>query len=186
MSAGTSTGNGLTHLDGRGQARMVDVTGKEPTRREARARCRLALAPDTADRLRSGDLGGGDALSMAKVAGMFAAKRTSSLVPLCHTILLDDVRVELTVGPAQVDIEATVTAWDRTGVEIEALGACLVAALTLYDVCRHEDRTATIEDAVVLEKSGGRSGSWHRLQDGSIDHRPERAAVDHRQRLSPS
>ncbi len=162
----------LTHLDERGRARMVDVTAKGTTDRVARARARLVLAPAVAGRLRRGELGGGEALVLAKAAGMLAAKSTPRLVPLCHQILLDGVQLELAVDEGGVTIEATTVARDRTGVEIEALTACLVAALSLFEACRGEDPLARIEDAVVLEKSGGASGSWRRRDDGSVDHVP--------------
>lgn len=162
----------LTHLDERGRARMVDVTAKASTDRVARAQARLVLAPAVADRLAGGELGGGEALVLAKAAGMLAAKSTPRLVPLCHQILLDGVQLELAVDGGGVTIEATTVAHDRTGVEIEALTACLVAALSLFEACRGEDPLARIEDAVVLEKAGGASGSWRRRDDGSVDHLP--------------
>lgn len=162
----------LTHLDERGRARMVDVTGKASTDRVARARARLVLAPPVAGRLARGELGGGEALVLAKAAGMLAAKSTPRLVPLCHQILLGGVALELSVDEGGVTIEAATVAHDRTGVEIEALTACLVAALSLYEACREEDPLAHIEEAVVLEKAGGASGSWRRRADGSVDHVP--------------
>lgn len=162
----------LTHLDGRGKARMVDVSNKAPTDRRARARARLVLAPATAERLASGKIGDGEALVLAKAAGMLAAKGTPSLVPLCHRILLDEVHLDLRVEEDGVEIAASVATHDRTGVEIEALTACLVAALSLFEACKSEDPTARIEDAVVVDKAGGRSGTWHRREDGSIEHSP--------------
>lgn len=167
-----ATTGSLTHLDERGKARMVDVSGKAPTDRVARASARLVLAPPAAARLGAGELGGGDALAMAKAAGILAAKQTPSLVPLCHRILLGEVRVELAVEADGVTIEASVEARDRTGVEIEALTACTVAALSLFEACKAADPLARVEDAVVLEKAGGASGSWRRRGDGSVEHVP--------------
>lgn len=163
----------LTHLDERGKARMVDVTGKRPTDRQARARCRLVLEAATVARLERGEIGEGEALVVAKATGMLAAKATPSLVPLCHRILLDGIDLALRLDRDGVEIEAAVTAHDRTGVEIEALTACTFAALSLFEACRAEDPTARIEEVVVLEKAGGRSGSWRRRADGSVDHEPD-------------
>ena len=161
---------GLTHVDGRGKARMVDVSRKAPTDRHARARARLVLDPATAERLASGKIGDGEALVLAKAAGMLAAKATPRLVPLCHRILLDEVDLDLVVERDGVAIEATVATRDRTGVELEALAACLVAALSLFEACKAEDPGARIDGAVVLDKAGGRSGSWHRRDDGTVEH----------------
>lgn len=162
----------LTHLDERGRARMVDVTGKASTDRVARARARLVLSPATADRLRRGEVGGGEALVLAKAAGMLAAKATPRLVPLCHQLLLDGVALELAVDDGGVTIEAATVAHDRTGVEIEALTACTVAALSLFEACRDDDPLARIDEVVVVEKAGGASGSWQRRDDGTVEHRP--------------
>ncbi len=162
----------LTHLDERGRARMVDVTAKGSTDRVARARARVVLAPGTAERLRRGALGGGEALVLAKAAGMLGAKATPRLVPLCHQVLLGGADLQLEVDETGVTIEATTVAHDRTGVEIEALTACMVAALSLFEACRDDDPMARIEDVVVLEKAGGASGSWRRGADGTVDHVP--------------
>lgn len=171
----------LTHLDERGRARMVDVSGKASTDRVARAQARLVLDPATAVRLRHGTIGGGEAPVLAKAAGMLAAKATPGLVPLCHRILLDGVAVELSLENDGVGIVAEVRTHDRTGVEIEALTACLVTALSLFEAVKGDDPYARIEDAVVLEKAGGASGTWRRRADGSVDHLPggdEQAAPD--------
>ncbi len=163
----------LTHLDARGNARMVDVSAKAVTARRAVATCTLSMAPDTAAALVAGKLPkGDDVLAMARVAGVMAAKATPQLIPLCHKVLLGDVAVDFAVDEGEVRIEARVTARDRTGVEMEALSACLAAALTLYEACKSGDRTMVIGDLTLLEKSGGRSGSWRREGDGTVSHDP--------------
>jgi|SRR5271165_2296997 len=141
---------GFTHLDGDGSARMVDVTGKQVTPRRAVAWCRVATAG--AGPLRRPDL------SEAEIAGVQAAKRVGALVPLCHPLPLDEVRTEIVEGDQAVEITATVTTTARTGVEMEALTACAVAALCLINGCG--PLTASIEVLTLLEKSGGRSGTW--------------------------
>ncbi|HLI15750.1 MAG TPA: cyclic pyranopterin monophosphate synthase MoaC [Acidimicrobiales bacterium] len=158
----------LTHLDAAGNARMVDVTAKRPTRRRAVARALLRMSPDTARRVLGGELPTGDVLGAARTAAVLAAKRTDELVPLCHPLLLGEVAVEF--GPAEhgVGIEAAVDALDRTGVEMEALTACAVAALTVYQACRHLDDTLVLDDLAVWHKTGGRSGAWLRRADGTV------------------
>lgn len=163
----------LSHLDERGQARMVDVSRKAVTARRAAASCRLSLQPDTAAALVAGKLGkGSDVLAVARVAGVLAAKSTPQLIPLCHKVLLGDVFVDFSIGEAEVRVEARVAARDRTGVEIEALNACLAAALTIYEACKSEDRSMVIGELTLLEKAGGRSGTWRRLDDGTVRHDP--------------
>lgn len=162
----------LTHLDEQGRARMVDVGDKPETAREAVARCRVHMAPGTADRLLAGDLPKGDALAVARVAGIMAAKRTSELIPLCHPLALASVSVdfrrvaggECPEGPQSdgLEIEARVGLVGRTGVEMEALTACAVAALTIYDMAKAIDRGMTIDDLRLVLKSGGRTGEWER------------------------
>ena len=153
---------GFTHLDSEGRARMVDVSGKEVTQRRAVARARVTMQEETAQALADGTVAKGDVLAVARVAGIQAAKRTSELIPLCHPLMLSSVQVDLTPGPSWVDIEATAETVDRTGVEMEALTACSVAALTVYDMCKSRDRAMQVEALGLVEKSGGRSGDWHR------------------------
>ena len=153
---------GFTHLDSEGRARMVDVGGKEVTQRRAVARARVTMQEETAQALADGTVAKGDVLAVARVAGIQAAKRTSELIPLCHPLMLSSVQVDLTPGPSWVDIEATAATVDRTGVEMEALTACSVAALTVYDMCKARDRAMQVEALGLVEKSGGRSGDWHR------------------------
>ena len=153
---------GFTHLDSEGRARMVDVGGKEVTQRRAVARARVTMQEETAQALADGTVAKGDVLAVARVAGIQAAKRTSELIPLCHPLMLSSAQVDLTPGPSWVDIEATAETVDRTGVEMEALTACSVAALTVYDMCKARDRAMQVETLGLVEKSGGRSGDWHR------------------------
>ena len=153
---------GFTHLDSEGRARMVDVGGKEVTQRRAVARARVTMQEETAQALADGTVAKGDVLAVARVAGIQAAKRTSELIPLCHPLMLSSVQVDLTPGPSWVDIEAIAETVDRTGVEMEALTACSVAALTVYDMCKARDRAMQVEALGLVEKSGGRSGDWHR------------------------
>jgi cyclic pyranopterin phosphate synthase len=150
----------LTHLDARGAARMVDVGAKDVTERIAVATCDVELAPATAALLADGALPKGDAIALARVAGIQAAKRTPDLIPLCHQIALTGVTVDLDVDRTSgvVRITATVRARDRTGVEMEALTAASVAALTVYDLVKAVQRDAVITGLRLLRKSGGRSG----------------------------
>ena len=150
----------LTHIDERGAARMVDVGGKDVTERSAVASCRVLLAPATAALLADGALPKGDAIALARVAGIQAAKRTSELIPLCHQIALTGVTGDLDVdrGQGTVTITATARAHDRTGVEMEALTAASVAALTVYDLVKAVQRDAVITDLQLVRKTGGRSG----------------------------
>jgi len=153
---------GFTHLDPQGQARMVDVSSKEPSHRRAVARGRVRMASEVTEALRRGQIRKGDVLAVARVAGIQAAKRTSELVPLCHGLAISSVAVDFEVLDDSVGIEATVETVDRTGVEMEALTACSVAALTIYDMCKSMDRSMAITDIALWEKSGGRSGSYRR------------------------
>ncbi|MCY3618918.1 MAG: cyclic pyranopterin monophosphate synthase MoaC [Acidimicrobiaceae bacterium] len=155
---------GFTHLDERGQARMVDVSSKEPSLRRAVARGRVRMASEVARALRQGEIGKGDVLAVARVAGIQAAKRTSELVPLCHGLAISSVAVDFEVLDDSVGIEASVETIDRTGVEMEALTACSVAALTIYDMCKSMDRSMTITDIALWEKTGGRSGTYRRQE----------------------
>ena len=153
----------LTHLDEQGRARMVDVSDKAVTRREARAGARLRMQPATLERILAGDLPKGDVLAVARTAGIMAAKQTSSLIPLCHPLPLDSVVVSLERdGAATLRIEATVNVTAKTGAEMEALVAVSVAGLTVYDMCKAIDRGMELDEVVLLEKSGGKSGSYRR------------------------
>jgi|TARA_B100001105_G_scaffold3030_1_gene2180 cyclic pyranopterin phosphate synthase len=141
---------------------MVDVGDKDATRRRAVARARVTMQASTAEALAGGTVAKGDVLAVARIAGIQAAKRTSELIPLCHALMLSSVRVDLVVGPSWVDIEAVTETVERTGVEMEALTACSVAALTVYDMCKAMDRSMQVESLGLQEKSGGRSGEWRR------------------------
>ena len=155
----------FTHLDGAGHARMVDVTAKQPTPREARAAGRVHCSPTVVAVLRDGTVPKGDVLAVARVAGIGAAKRTADLLPLAHVIGVHGVTVDLTVDDNGVDIRATVRTADRTGVEMEALTAVAVAALAVIDMVKGIDRTTSITDVRLLAKSGGRSGDWVRAEE---------------------
>jgi cyclic pyranopterin monophosphate synthase len=154
----------LTHLDEHGRARMVDVGAKEVTARRARARAVVRMRPDTAARVAAGDAPKGDVLATARIAGIQAAKRTGELIPLCHPLPLDHVDVEAVVDPAAgtVTLTAEARVRARTGVEMEALTAVSVAALTVYDMVKGIERGVEIAAVHLLEKSGGRSGDWSR------------------------
>ena len=154
----------LTHLDEHGTARMVDVGDKPATDRRAVARALVRMSPETAAKVAAGDAPKGDVLGTARIAGVLAAKRTGELIPLCHPLGLDHVDVDATVdaaaGTVTLTAEARVTA--RTGVEMEAMTAASVAALTVYDMVKGLERGVEIAEVVLLEKSGGRSGTWRR------------------------
>jgi cyclic pyranopterin phosphate synthase len=153
---------GLTHLDPLGRARMVDVTPKEPTHRRAIARGRIHMDPETASMVARGAIAKGDVLAVARVAGIQAAKRTPDLIPLCHPLLVGSVFVNFQIEGGFVEVEAQVETVDRTGVEMEAMTACSVALLTIYDMCKSADRSMVIGDVALWEKTGGRSGSYRR------------------------
>jgi cyclic pyranopterin monophosphate synthase len=153
---------GLSHLDESGHARMVDVSAKDVTAREARASGRVLLSAAAISALRSGQVPKGDALAVARIAGIQGAKRTPDLVPLCHPIAIHSVTVDLEVTSDAVVIEATVRTADRTGVEMEALTSVTVAALALIDMVKAIDPAAVISDVRVEEKSGGKTGTWRR------------------------
>lgn len=157
----------LTHLDDAGRARMVDVAGKEPTVRLATAAGTIVMRPETLALIRSGDVAKGDVLAVARVAGIMAAKQTPSLIPLCHPLPLSSVTVSFSFQkkPAAVLIESTARLTGQTGVEMEALTAVSVAALTIYDMCKAADRSMTIGEIRLLEKSGGKSGTYRRAEE---------------------
>jgi cyclic pyranopterin phosphate synthase len=152
----------LTHLDEAGQARMVDVSAKDVTVRTARASGRVVLSAEAVAALRDGRVPKGDALAVARIAGIAGAKRTPDLIPLCHPLGLHGVQVDLTVADWGVAIEAMVRTADRTGVEMEALTSVSVAALTLIDMIKSVDKGAVITDVRLEAKDGGKSGSWRR------------------------
>jgi cyclic pyranopterin monophosphate synthase len=152
----------LTHLDAAGQARMVDVSGKDVTARSATATGLVRLSAEAVAALRAGEVPKGDALAVARIAGIQGAKRTPDLIPLCHPIGLHSVTVDLDVTDHGVLITSTARTADRTGVEMEALTAVSVAALALIDMIKAVDPAAVITDVRVEEKTGGKTGSWHR------------------------
>ncbi|WP_030376547.1 cyclic pyranopterin monophosphate synthase MoaC [Streptomyces rimosus] len=152
----------LTHLDASGAARMVDVSGKDVTARTARASGRVLVAPRVIELLRGEGVPKGDALATARIAGIMGAKRTPDLIPLCHPLAVSGVEVDLHVADDAVEITATVRTTDRTGVEMEALTAVSVAALTVIDMVKAVDKGAFVTDVRVEEKTGGKSGSWSR------------------------
>jgi cyclic pyranopterin phosphate synthase len=159
----------FTHLDPLGRARMVDVTAKDPSHRRAVARCRVLMEPDTASKIASGAITKGDVLAVARVAGIQAAKQTANLLPLCHPLLVGSVFVNFRIEERHVEVETQVDCVDRTGVEMEALTACAIAALTIYDMCKSIDRGMTIGELALWEKTGGRSGVWRRPGAGLDD-----------------
>jgi cyclic pyranopterin monophosphate synthase len=156
----------LTHVDARGQARMVDVSGKDVTTRTATARGRVIVSAEVVALLRGEGVPKGDALAVARIAGIAGAKRTPDLVPLCHPVALHGVTVELEVTDSAVEVTATARTADRTGVEMEALTAVAVAGLTLVDMVKAVDKGAVISDVRIVEKTGGRSGTWRRDDAG--------------------
>jgi cyclic pyranopterin monophosphate synthase len=159
-ATGSEPDDELTHLDEAGKARMVDVGDKAVTARTAEARARVVMTPETAGKLMAGDLPKGDAIAVARIAGILAAKRTPELIPLCHHIALSSVAIDIEVDAAKgtVEVVATARAADRTGVEMEALMAATVASLTLYDLVKAVQRDVVITDVRVTSKTGGRSG----------------------------
>jgi len=157
----TSPVRRLTHLDAKGAARMVDVAQKAPTVREALAECVVRMAPATIPAVKAGTAKG-DALAVARVAGIMAAKRTPDLIPLCHPLPLTSVEVDFEVGTGAIRVLARARVTGQTGVEMEALTAAAVAGLTLIDMTKGIERGVSIEHVRLLEKSGGRSGTWTR------------------------
>jgi cyclic pyranopterin monophosphate synthase len=141
---------------------MVDVTPKEATHRRAIARCKVFMQPETTSKVASNAITKGDVLGAARIAGIQAAKRTPDLIPLCHPLLVGAVNINFTIGDDHVEVESQVETIDRTGVEMEALTACAVAALTIYDMCKSSDRSMVVGELALWEKTGGRSGHWRR------------------------
>jgi cyclic pyranopterin phosphate synthase len=152
----------LTHLNQKGEAHIVDVGGKAITARRAVARATLEAKPATVEAIAGGSLNKGDALAVARIAGIMAAKKTSELIPLCHPIALSKVEVEITMAGGIITILAMAEANDRTGVEMEAMTAASVAALALYDMAKGMDRAMRISTVELVEKSGGKSGDFKR------------------------
>ena len=151
----------LTHIDASGRPRMVDVSAKSDTQREAVAKGVVRMQASTLDRLRKGEMAKGDVLAVAQLAGIMAAKQTPYIIPLCHPILIADVKVEFSLDEASntVEITTTVKSTGKTGVEMEALTATAVTALTIYDMCKAVDRSLKIENIRLVRKSGGKSGT---------------------------
>lgn len=166
--AGDADADGLSHLDARGRARMVDVGDKAVTHRECIARAVVRMAPATLAAITEGRTPKGDVLAVARIAGVQAAKRTHEWIPLAHPLALDVVEVDLRADPASscVHVEARVRAQARTGVEMEALVAASAASLTLYDMCKAIDRGMTVDALRLVRKIGGKSGEWRRPGEG--------------------
>ena len=156
----------LSHLNDQGEAKMVDVTGKDVTRREARACARVFMRSETLKLIVSGETSKGDVLAVARVAGIQASKKCSELIPLCHPLSLTSVSVDFEVLENSLIIETCCVLAGRTGVEMEALTAASVAALTIYDMCKAVDRAIIIKDIYLVSKQGGKSGQWKRGEEG--------------------
>lgn len=155
----------LTHLDSKGKARMVDVTPKGDTEREAVARSKIVMKPSTLQLIKAGGLEKGDVLSVARIAGIMAAKQTPHLIPLCHPLLINNVAIEFDLArDDSIEITARVKSTGKTGVEMEALVAASVSALTIYDMCKSVDRGMTIAQIYLQRKSGGKSGTYRRKE----------------------
>lgn len=163
------TGQPFTHLDAGGHARMVDVTAKQPTVRAATATGFVRCSRQVVAALRDGTVPKGDALAVARIAGIGGVKRTAELIPLAHVIGIHGVSVDLEVTDDGVSVSVTVRTSDRTGVEMEALTGVAVAALAVVDMVKGLDRATSIEGIRLLSKSGGRSGDWHRPAPGTVD-----------------
>jgi cyclic pyranopterin phosphate synthase len=170
LAASADRSGRLTHVDEHGKAHMVDVTGKDPTLRIAEARCSVRTTADVSKVLADPTVGP-DLLESARFSGILAAKQTSSLIPLCHPIRLDGVAVDIQQAPSGFRVTAEAAITDRTGVEMEALTACTVAALVLVQPLLEMDPLASIEDLTLWRKTGGRSGTWQRSSDGGMETR---------------
>ena len=157
-----ATGNKLTHLDAEGRARMVDVGDKPSSQRTARAEARLTASPDTLELVRSGSAKKGDVITVSEIAGVMAAKKTADLIPLCHPLPLSKINVKIEIEDTCLRVTTETRTQGQTGVEMEALMAAGVAALTLYDMLKAVDKSMTIEGLRLLEKSGGVSGDYKR------------------------
>ncbi|MEZ4529007.1 MAG: cyclic pyranopterin monophosphate synthase MoaC [Desulfobacterales bacterium] len=160
----------FTHIDTEGSVRMVDVSHKEPTHRMAKAQAIISMQADTLERILANTMRKGNVLETARIAGIMAAKRTSELIPMCHPLNLSHVQIDCfpDTETHSVRIEALVKLTGRTGVEMEALAAVSVAALTVYDMCKSYDREMTVSDICLLEKSGGKSGTYVRGENRAL------------------
>jgi len=158
---------GFTHIDDQGRVRMVDVTGKAATVRAATAGAEVRMRPDTFGLIRDQKVKKGNVIETARIAGIMAAKRTSELIPMCHPLNITHVQIDFLPDDSQhaIGVRASVRALDQTGVEMEALTAASVAALTIYDMCKAHDREITITGIRLIEKSGGKSGTYKRRAD---------------------
>ena len=154
----------FTHIDEKGQVRMVDVTAKKPTERTATAQGCISMTPETFSAIMDQSVKKGNVLETARIAGIMAAKKTAGLIPMCHPLNLTHVQIDFVPDPANntICIEAVVRIVDQTGVEMEALTAVSIAALTIYDMCKSHDKTMTISDVMLLKKTGGKSGTFNR------------------------
>lgn len=155
----------LTQLDPLGRDHSSSSVLKEQSHRRATAKCIVKMLPETTSAVASNAIAKGDVLSAARIAGIQAAKQTALLIPFCHQLLVGSVYINFTIGDDYIEVESQVEALDRTGVEMEALTSCAVAALTIYDMCKSIDRTMSIENLALWEKSGGKSGPWRRQTD---------------------
>ncbi len=153
-----------SHLDAAGRAQMVDIAHKPETERQATAACRIHLSAEAVEQLRTGRASKGDVLATARIAGISAGKRTSELIPLCHPLRTTSIALEFELGADTLDLTAVARGVDRTGMEMEAMTAAGVAALTVYDMLKAVDRSMTITDLRLIEKTGGKSGLWRRDQ----------------------
>ncbi|MDY4252263.1 MULTISPECIES: cyclic pyranopterin monophosphate synthase MoaC [unclassified Clostridium] len=155
--------NKLTHFDNSGNARMVDVSDKNKTERVAVAVSRIRVSEETLSLIKEGKIGKGDVLGVARIAGIMASKQTSNLIPMCHPLMISSCNVDFEVNDKEVciDIKATVKIVDKTGVEMEALTAASIAALTIYDMCKAVDKRMVIEGTHLLKKTGGKSGEFN-------------------------
>lgn len=152
----------LTHFDASGRARMVDVTDKQPTQRTATAQAIVRMRPETLAMIREGRHAKGDVLAVAQVAGVMATKRTSDLIPMCHPLMLEGVKVDFAFGDSSLTITVTARLTGKTGVEMEALTGATIAALTVYDMCKAVDKGMAIAEVALLHKAGGKSGPYSR------------------------
>lgn len=159
---------GFTHLDPLGRARMVDATPKDASHRRAVARGKVYMKPETTSMVANNAVKKGDVLAAARIAGIQAAKQTAQMIPLCHPLLVGSIQVSFNIEDDHVEIEAVVETFDRTGVEMEAMMACSMAALTIYDMCKSSDRTMVVSEVMLWEKVGGKSGHWRRGDEEKV------------------
>ena len=160
----------LTHLDDKGQARMVDVSAKDISQRQAVAQAIVTMQAKTLSMIAEGKHNKGDVLATARIAGIQAAKRTWELIPMCHPLMIAGAAIDITaISATELRIEARCKVADRTGIEMEALTAASIAALTIYDMCKAVDKTMVVSDITLLHKTGGKSGDWHRDEHSKDD-----------------